>query len=308
MFSSTILGQARSRRSSVARSFSVGLTALYYHQQLDYPPANKTHNEESSSKDNVKSDSLAETCESQVVLKRLFETVPMSMSNSVNNSMLTSSNNSTTLRNSVVIVSNVISKEECKILCNEADRLIQNGYQRDRLGSDDADDDEEEKKEQESLRRISTEDMSKTAQQLAMDIIKKRVLSKIERHFHSLIRDLGLSDWRRSGVEWEWASDEPTVNRYTSPGGTFEAHRDGYALTIVVPLNDPVEFLGGGTSFFAGKDIGDEDRTRENTVTISPPRGTAICFDGDMLHSGAPVIQGVRYVFVASFGTVEMDR
>ena len=247
-------------------------------------------------------------------MKRLFETelgakglATETTRTKISNGAVMQRQDKISLHNSVLVIPNAIPSEYCQMLCDEADRLIQNGYHRDRMGEDDED------TEQDDLRRISTSDMSNRMQDLAMNIIKEDVLVIIEKELPSLLQSLSLSDWKRQDVEWEWASDEPTVNRYTAPGGTFEAHRDGYPLTIVIPLNDPSNFSGGGTRFFESSSSqeqssndhdGDDEpmMMRRKSVTISPPAGTAICFDGDMLHAGAPVLKGVRYVFVASFG------
>ena len=150
------------------------------------------------------------------------------------------------LHDSVLIIPNAIPGEYCQMLCDEADRLIQNGYHRDRIGEDDEEDTEQDDKE---LRRISTSDMSNRMQDLAMKIIKEDILFIIEKELPSLLQSLGLSDWKRQDVEWEWASDEPTVNRYIAPGGTFEAHLDGYPLTIVIPLNETSSFPVEGQDF-----------------------------------------------------------
>lgn len=78
--------------------------------------------------------------------------------------------------------------------------------------------------------------------------------------------------------------------RYT-PGQRFAAHYDGAFirdaaerswLTFMVYLNDG--FVGGATDFPA------------NRRTIAPRRGTALLFQHALLHEGAEVLSGVKYV------------
>jgi hypothetical protein len=73
------------------------------------------------------------------------------------------------------------------------------------------------------------------------------------------------------------------------PGQTFRWHRDGYferdnrersRLTLMIYLND--DFEGGQTRF-------------EHTV-IQPRKGMALCFAHRLLHEGAEVKRGRKYV------------
>jgi predicted 2-oxoglutarate/Fe(II)-dependent dioxygenase YbiX len=73
------------------------------------------------------------------------------------------------------------------------------------------------------------------------------------------------------------------------PGQTFRWHRDGYferpngersRLTFMVYLND--DFEGGETRFLE--------------AVIKPVAGTALCFAHRLLHEGAEVVRGRKYV------------
>jgi predicted 2-oxoglutarate/Fe(II)-dependent dioxygenase YbiX len=73
------------------------------------------------------------------------------------------------------------------------------------------------------------------------------------------------------------------------PGQAFRWHRDGYfqrengersRLTLMVYLND--DFEGGETLF--------------EEVVVRPQRGMALCFIHHLLHEGAEVISGRKYV------------
>jgi predicted 2-oxoglutarate/Fe(II)-dependent dioxygenase YbiX len=111
---------------------------------------------------------------------------------------------------------------------------------------------------------------------------------------------LGLLDW--ADRTFEWASDEPTINRYTKKG-SFAPHEDGFALTVVVPLSEPRAFDGGGTRFY--QDVGaapaPEEPTGRASTLLLESQGTAIIFDGDVTHAGASVTRGARHVWVGSF-------
>jgi len=143
--------------------------------------------------------------------------------------------------------------------------------------------------------------MSAAAQELSHQIIKERILPTMQCQTPHLLRD--LEGWDSIDADFEWASDEPSVNRYTA-GGQFEPHRDGYPLTIVLLLSKDSDFVGGGTKFFEFEQnlAKGSQPDRGRSVLLQPSQGTALCFDGDITHAGSPVIFGTRHVFVASFG------
>ena len=58
------------------------------------------------------------------------------------------------------------------------------------------------------------------------------------------------------------------------------------ALTLMVYLND--DFVGGGTDFYH------EDQTPR--LSVEPERGMALVFRHELLHAGAPVQRGRKYV------------
>jgi len=105
----------------------------------------------------------------------------------------------------------------------------------------------------------------------------------------------------------EWSENEPAINVYTTQGG-FGPHKDHLALTVLIPLTDQItDFQGGGTAFWSPTDSslstdGAEPKQPPATV-LTPPKGTALIFGGDVTHSGVPVDRGSRVVLVASFST-----
>jgi len=82
--------------------------------------------------------------------------------------------------------------------------------------------------------------------------------------------------------------------RYTR-GQQFDWHRDGafyrsdveYSLlTFMIYLNDGCE--GGATEF--------EDYDGDAPLRVTPARGTALLFHHPLVHRGAPVRRGTKYV------------
>lgn len=82
------------------------------------------------------------------------------------------------------------------------------------------------------------------------------------------------------------------------PGQRFLIHIDGYfarseeersRLTFMVYLND--DFEGGETAFFSGEGIHIQD-----WLSVQPERGAALVFDHIILHEGAAVRSGQKYV------------
>ena len=110
----------------------------------------------------------------------------------------------------------------------------------------------------------------------------------------------------------EYSSFEPAVNVYTA-GGEFLPHKDHQALTVLVPLSRPDEFVGGGTGFWPKTAEPEVDQAAQGwaqaaptfvaapSLVVTPPRGTALLFAGNVAHAGMAVEAGTRVVLVASF-------
>jgi hypothetical protein len=96
------------------------------------------------------------------------------------------------------------------------------------------------------------------------------------------------------------------VNVYSGEQrGAFPPHTDGHALTILVPLSPPSHFTGGGTGFW-GPDARKPKAQPVPTVSLVPAAGSALCFSGEVMHAGLPVLTGERIVLVASFSARPM--
>lgn len=103
--------------------------------------------------------------------------------------------------------------------------------------------------------------------------------------------------------ELEWSEGEPAINVYES-SGYFGCHKDHLALTVFVPLTSPDhEFAGGGTGYWRGNRDVDEIPQTPPDLVLKPEKGAALVFGGDVTHSGIPVEEGYRSVFVCSFST-----
>ena len=248
----------------------------------------------------------------QVESQQLFPPMEtLHASNQSNTGSASSTNKSIDLSNRILLMTNVLSPEECQWLRSDADKLLEGQYNRDLI--DDTDDDEEPAVQERSLRRVSLCDMSELSQELSHELIFERILPALRQDNPALLESLGLSNFDGPTNEMDWASDEPSINRYEI-GGRFDPHRDGYALTVIVLLSTDGAFHGGGTVFFdssqAAETFMDGDNNNNNnndtnansSVIVKPPQGTAVLFSGDLYHAGRPVTEGTRHLFVASFG------
>ena len=232
-------------------------------------------------------------------------------------------NNAPTLTNACVLVSHQLTRTECQSLSTEIDQILDHTqYLRDCYSVDHPSD-------LQGLRRVSIQDMSAVSRQLSHDLIFNRILPVLQAQQPQLLEELGfLHPCPNKTFALEFASDEPAINRYM-PGGEFEPHEDGYALTLVVLLSD--EFEGGGTMFWPSSGTGTDGEGDVTDVGVGvggvhdvgvgvggvhpmeeddgelmqPTVGTALLFNGDITHAGVKVLSGVRHVFVASFNCCE---
>jgi prolyl 4-hydroxylase len=93
-----------------------------------------------------------------------------------------------------------------------------------------------------------------------------------------------LGPWRALGL-----NERLRYYRY-EPGQYFKWHGDGAFIrsererslfTLMVYLND--DFDGGSTDFWDG-------------ISVTPQRGMALVFEHSLVHQGAPVVSGRKYV------------
>ena len=155
--------------------------------------------------------------------------------------------------------------------------------------------------------RMPVMDSFDEAGQALCDELLTRVLAMVQVHLPALADELfGGSLLEPSCIANEsltFTPGEPAVNLYRQ-GGVFNRHEDGQSLTVLVPLTDGSAFEGGGTAFFSteGPDA-DGERTVPSEVAsfvLTPPKGAALLWCGDVSHAGQLVTSGQRVVFVAS--------
>ena len=141
----------------------------------------------------------------------------------------------------------------------------------------------------------------------------KRVLSFIESELPHLALTLFGQDTNLSSMSVSYSAGEPAVNIYT-PGGEFMPHTDNEHLSVLIPLDAPGAYEGGGTAFWADDYINpgipyDPVQTKEENDCkrrlppahlLKPAMGTAMLFGGSVVHAGLPVTCGTRHIFVMS--------
>ena len=143
------------------------------------------------------------------------------------------------------------------------------------------------------------------------DSIIRRTLSLVEEQLPYLGRLLFKQTCGLSDLDVSFSLNEPAINVY-GEGATFEEHKDGHQLTVLVPLSEHSDFTGGGTAFWptaADTPIFEEKDHHRGLVrdatdaprVLQPARGTGIIFTGSVQHAGIAVTSGVRQVLVASF-------
>ena len=100
---------------------------------------------------------------------------------------------------------------------------------------------------------------------------------------------------REYGIETLRIHDAFIV-KYDFEGGQREipVHVDQSDVSFTIALNDAGQFEGGGTWF---QDLGDDDDEEGGSIK---PQGGGICGfkGGELMHSGAQITSGVRYVCV----------
>lgn len=111
-----------------------------------------------------------------------------------------------------------------------------------------------------------------------------------------------IEKWRIPNTIEKWQAiglnERLRFYRY-DPGQRFAIHHDGShrrdngqksLLTFMIYLNEGFE--GGETRFWLSRNY----HIAECDVSVVPVTGMALCFVHELLHEGAPVIQGRKYV------------
>ena len=201
--------------------------------------------------------------------------------------------NSTLLHDSILILPDLASSDECAHLIAAADRWC--------------DLDNSSSEADTTLWRIECHpdgiNLDGRSHALAHVLIS-RALWNLECLRPDLAAELFPDSCDLGDFWFTFSGREPMLNRYTS-GGMFEAHQDGHDLTVLVPLSTAdVDFEGGGTAFWSEAIIGPDSKAASSfspSLVLRPPVGTGLFWRGHMTHAGLPVASGMRHVFVASF-------
>lgn len=189
--------------------------------------------------------------------------------------------------NSVLIIPDLLTREECHELIDSADRRAMGGR---RSPLQDG--------VQKGLARLPICELDLGAQMLSTSIISERMLAFLEQHLPQVAEQLFGRNLELKKMRCSFALGEPAVNRYME-GGAFHPHTDKQSVTINVLLSDLGAFSGGGTMFWpqdaaASNEAGD-------AVLVQPPQGTAVIFNGTVTHAGRAVMSGIRHLYVGSF-------
>ena len=83
------------------------------------------------------------------------------------------------------------------------------------------------------------------------------------------------------------------VVKYDAAGGqaSLPMHRDQGMLSLTLALNGPPQFTGGGTAF--------EPLHAAGQPPLCPPPGHVLAFNSSLMHGGAAITGGVRYIIAA---------
>jgi hypothetical protein len=207
---------------------------------------------------------------------------------------------------SLILLPSIVTKKECRDLVNVARQAAEKNRQQRSL----------QNLPDQGLARLPTHDAAERAAATntpcadALDIetsaicekILSRILQTLDKKLPSLPADIFGSNLSAESHLRDnllvFASREPAINVYFS-GGQFLAHKDGQALTVLIPLTEsPQNYTGGGTAFWSSDSRG--HRVEPPSLVLKPGAGTAMLFCGHLMHAGVPVIEGERVVLVAS--------
>ena len=107
------------------------------------------------------------------------------------------------------------------------------------------------------------------------------------------------------GMPMAYYWDDPVVIKYTA-GNKLAPHQDMRELTAVFPLNPcglSLEgfpgFEGGGTRFWL-EGTGPDHAKSSDGVSLTPPPGSGVLFNGEITHSGNVVRTGSRFLLMTS--------
>mmetsp|Transcript_104052 Transcript_104052/g.303774 ORF Transcript_104052/g.303774 Transcript_104052/m.303774 type:complete len:370 (-) Transcript_104052:94-1203(-) len=195
--------------------------------------------------------------------------------------------------NSVLTIPDFLSKDECHVFMDAADRCARSGSTAKNLYA-----------YQGQMHRLPVRKLDLEAQMLSSSVVSDRLLGFIEQHMPEVALDLFGQSERLREMKFCFSPGEPAVNRYMVGGG-IAPHTDKQSVTLNVLLSEPGAFSGGGTVFWPQDSP--EEANGQGAVVVRPRQGTAVLFNGDVKHAGRPVTDGIRHTFVASFNLWSLE-
>ena len=208
------------------------------------------------------------------------------------------------LHNRIVVLPNIITKEECAGIAKETERILEENKAQNIQG-----------RKTESWATYSR--FNSHSQQVMDRLLGQHVLEFLDRRMPEISKEIlkghsTCSDFKsftrkigkKSGKDiTRFCWDDPVVIKYDA-GNRLAPHEDMRDLTIVVPLNPlkgefPLPLTGGGTRFWL-EGTTPECATANDGVLLRPPAGWGIIFNGEITHSGESVEAGTRFVLMTS--------
>eukprot|EP00547_Thalassionema_nitzschioides_P010768 CAMPEP_0194262260 /NCGR_PEP_ID=MMETSP0158-20130606/46456_1 /TAXON_ID=33649 /ORGANISM="Thalassionema nitzschioides, Strain L26-B" /LENGTH=238 /DNA_ID=CAMNT_0039002413 /DNA_START=490 /DNA_END=1206 /DNA_ORIENTATION=+ len=201
----------------------------------------------------------------------------------------TTSESEQILHNTLIVLPNLLSPEECEMLVQDAERIL------------------EEKDRKNTEKGVKTESWTvyssfeAKCQQIIKRVLESVVMDFIEARLPDVERLLfQTNEVVPKGMSMKYYWDDPVVIKYKT-GNKLAPHTDDRDLTIVVPLNPLQDFPmdGGGTHFWlegTTPEIADDG----TGISLKPTSGSGILFNGNITHSGNSVVGGTRFVLMTS--------
>lgn len=196
--------------------------------------------------------------------------------------------------NSVLLIPDFLTKDECHTLIEAADRSAHGGSSAKNLFST-----------QEGMHRFPIRMLDLEAQMLSTSICD-RLLPILEEQFPEVCERTFGRRHNLKEMNFSFWPGEPAVNRYMAGGG-LNPHTDKRAFTINVLLSDLGAYTGGGTQFWPQEQLGQSEIDWQEGVPVRPCQGTACLFNGTVIHAGRYVTSGIRHIFSASFNLWSLD-
>ena len=238
------------------------------------------------------------------------------------------------LYNSIVVLPNIITAEECAQLRDAHTAVFVNKETHDEHYNP------YHPRIENFPSRISIEAMAPHAWDLSEIIIKQRMLPRLQKELPGVAETMfGLDGtlFNLGNVDsctFKFSAEEPRIILYED-GELFQPHQDGFAITINILLSEEGAFTEAGTAFYTEGSaalpirtsekvrkmhsnrrqafhksaplsapftpIDDLSFTDEPTIAIHPQQGAGVVWNGNVWHEALPVKSGKRHVYVASF-------